>query len=31
MVIDAIMMLQERIANDRHPILPGERQTPPRV
>jgi NADH-quinone oxidoreductase subunit B len=27
-VIDAIMMLQDRIANDHHPILPGERPNP---
>jgi hypothetical protein len=31
MVIDAIMMLQDRIAKDHHPILPFEAQNPPRV
>jgi NADH-quinone oxidoreductase subunit B len=31
MVIDAIMMLQDRIANDRHPILPGEQPPPSRA
>jgi NADH-quinone oxidoreductase subunit B len=30
MVIDAIMMLQDRIAGDRHPILPDEKPLPPR-
>ena len=31
MVIDAIMMLQDRIANDRHPILPSEQPPPGRT
>jgi NADH-quinone oxidoreductase subunit B len=31
MVIDAIMMLQDRIANDRHPILPSEQPSPTRT
>jgi NADH-quinone oxidoreductase subunit B len=31
MVIDAIMMLQDRIANDRHPILPSEQPPPTRT
>jgi NADH-quinone oxidoreductase subunit B len=31
MVIDAIMMLQDRIANDKHPILPSEQQAPERT
>jgi hypothetical protein len=30
-VIDAIMMLQDKIACDRHPILPFEAQQPPRT
>ena len=30
MVIDAIVMLQEKIARDRHPILPYEEQAPVR-
>jgi NADH-quinone oxidoreductase subunit B len=30
MVIDAIMMLQDRIAADRHPVLPFERPATPR-
>jgi NADH-quinone oxidoreductase subunit B len=30
MVIDAIMMLQDRIANDKHPILPSEQPPPER-
>jgi len=29
-VIDAIMMLQDRIASDRHPILPSEKPNPAR-
>jgi NADH-quinone oxidoreductase subunit B len=31
MVIDAIMMLQDRIANDKHPILPSEQPPPGRT
>ena len=31
MVIDAIMMLQDRIASDRHPILPSEQPPPTRT
>lgn len=31
MVIDAIVMLQDRISRERHPILPFERQNPART
>jgi NADH-quinone oxidoreductase subunit B len=31
MVIDAIMMLQDRIANDKHPVLPSEQPPPGRT
>jgi hypothetical protein len=31
MVIDAIMMLQDKIANDHHPILPSEQPPPERT
>jgi len=30
-VIDAIMRLQDRIASDRHPILPSEQPAPSRT
>jgi hypothetical protein len=31
MVIDAIMKLQDKIANERHPIFPFEAPNPPVV
>jgi NADH-quinone oxidoreductase subunit B len=31
MVIDAIVMLQDKISRDRHPIFPNEQQAPPKT